>query len=133
MKKTPKNCKYKKKKNVYIIFSILNISLFVPVPYILKQMLRSRSVFDRLQVFSPAPAPAPIRSRLLTILNYFINIPPPALVKNQLFFIICFLNEQREYRYHSEFLLYLCKVEPDLLTNSDQEVPPQTSSATLIF
>ena len=57
--------------------STYNQPYLYPVPAV----LRSRSVFDRFRVFfSPAPTPAPIKSRLLTILNFF-NIPSSLLEK----------------------------------------------------
>ena len=45
----------------------------------LEPVLRSRSIFDRLQlrvVFSPAPTPAPKKSRLSTI-NIFFRVVHP--------------------------------------------------------
>ena len=80
-----------------------------------RAVLRSRSVFDRLRlriIFSPAPVPAPIKSRLRTIKKFFYNIPPSSLEKINLLLSICFFklafnqcwNKRREH--HSEFLLF---------------------------
>ena len=82
-----------------------------------------------------SPAPAPIASRL-SQLNFFKQHPTFFTRKNLFLFkypIFVFdkpiinvgTNEEREYRYHSEFLLFLSKAEPEPGMTAGQVLPVQ--------